>query len=185
MTVEITGRNYEVNDRIRALITSKLEKVTKYFHDIIEIRTVLQVEKYRNICEIMIIGRDHDLKSIQEAETMEEAINSTVDHLKRQAQRSRKRITDRKVKATKPKKLMSEWEVNVLEPSLLREESNNRPRIIKTDNLPIRPMSIEQAALMLDDSKNEFIVFRDLDTDKVTVIYKRQDNNFGMIAPEF
>ena len=50
--------------------------------------------------------------------------------------------------------------------------------------LPIRPMSIEEAALRLDDSKNEFIVFRDLDTDKISVIYKRRDNNLGLIAPE-
>ena len=184
MTVEITGRNYEVNDRIRTFIAGKLEKVTKYFNDIIEIRSVLQVEKHRHICEIMIIGKDYDLKSIQEAETMEEAINSTVDHLKRQAQKSRKRITDHKVKA-KEKKLTNEWQVSVLEPSLLRQEDKTSPRIISTSNLPIRPMSIEQAALMLDDSKNEFIVFRDLDTEKVTVIYKRRDNNFGMIAPEF
>jgi putative sigma-54 modulation protein len=46
-------------------------------------------------------------------------------------------------------------------------------------------MSIEQAALHLDDSKNEFIVFRDIDTDQVSVIYKRRDNNLGLISPEF
>ena len=37
---------------------------------------------------------------------------------------------------------------------------------------------------MLDDSKNEFIVFRDVDTDKISVIYKCKDNNLGLIAPE-
>jgi hypothetical protein len=38
--------------------------------------------------------------------------------------------------------------------------------------------------MRLDDSKNEFIVFRDLDTDKISVIYKRRDHNLGLIAPE-
>ena len=57
--------------------------------------------------------------------------------------------------------------------------------IVKTNMLPIRPMSIEEAALRLEDSKNEFIVFRDLDTDRISVIYKRRDNNLGLIAPEF
>jgi len=64
------------------------------------------------------------------------------------------------------------------------EGDHNRHRIIKTNSLPIRPMSIEEAALRLDESKNEFIVFRDLDTDKISVIYKRRDNNLGLIAPE-
>ena len=45
-------------------------------------------------------------------------------------------------------------------------------------------MSIEEAALRLQDAKNEFIVFRDLDTDRISVIYKRRDNNIGLIAPE-
>ena len=80
---------------------------------------------------------------------------------------------------------MTDWTVQVLEPGRLREaDDHNRPRIIKTNNLQIMPMTIEDAALRLDDSKNEFIVFRDLDTDKISVIYKRRDNNLGLIAPE-
>ena len=78
---------------------------------------------------------------------------------------------------------ITDWTVQVLDPGKLRVR--NRPRIVKTNMLPIRPMSIEEAALRLEDSKNEFIVFRDLDTDKVSVIYKRRDQNLGLIAPEF
>jgi putative sigma-54 modulation protein len=183
MNIEISGRNYEVTDRIRDLIEKKLAKVTKYFEDIIEIRCVLNVEKYRNICEITILGKSYDSKAAQEADTMEDAINSAVDHLKRQAGENRKKVRDRK-RRSKSNNAVNEWTLNVLEPSLLRTE-DARPRIIQTTNIAIRPMSIEQAAMTLDDSRNEFIVFRDVDNDRVTVIYKRKDNNFGMIAPEF
>lgn len=184
---QITGRNFEVTDGIRDLVEKKLAKITKYFDDVIEIRCTLSVEKYRNICEIMIIGKEHDVKSLQEADGMPEAIASTVDHLKIQAQKNRKRITDHRRRS---KANVTDWTVQVLEPGNLRVsdldgDGKSRPRIIKTSNLQIRSMSIEHAALLLDDSKNEFIVFRDVDTDKVAVIYKRRDNNFGMIAPEF
>lgn len=181
MRIEISGRNYEITDRIREMINSKLEKLKKYFNDIIEIRCVLMVEKYRNTCEMIILGKDYDVKSTQEADSMEDAILSTLDHLKRQAQKSQKKIRDHR---RKEKSLLPDnWTVQVLEPAQLRTEAG--PRIIQTNSLPIRPMSIEQAALMLDGSKNEFIVFQDVDTSKVTVIYRRRDNNFGMIAPEF
>ena len=185
----VTGRNFEVTDKIRALVETKLAKLRKYFDDIIEIRCVLTVEKYRNICEINIIGKEHDVNATQKADTMPEAINATVDHLKIRAQKSRDRITDHRRKVKSPrasaKSVGENWTVQVLEPGKLREGRGKtlRPRVIKTSDLPIRPMSIEHAALMLDDSKNEFIVFRDVDTGKVTVIYKRRDNNFGMIAP--
>ena len=126
-----------------------------------------------------------DVKAVQESdESMQDAINAAVDHAKRQAQKHRKMIRDHKQKG-RVKSAPEAWAVQVLEPSLLRGDGDSRPRIIKTSNLPIRPMSIEHAALLLDDSKNEFIVFRDVDTDKVSVIYKRRDNNLGLIAPEF
>src|SRR5207245_8192755 len=125
--------------------------------------------------------------SVQESdESMQDAINAALDHVKRQAQKNRKTIRDHHRKdGNRNKAAVTGWTVQVLEPGRLREtDDHNRPRIIKTNNLPIRPMSIEDAALRLDDSKNEFIVFRDLDTDKVSVIYKRRDNNLGLIAPE-
>ena len=182
MNVEITGRNYEITDRIRDLINRKFEKISKYYEDVVSVRCVLDVEKYRNICEVFIVGKSYDTKAVQEGETMDDAVNSAFDHLKVQAQKSRKKIRDRKRHATKGS--ATEWTESVLEPALLRND-DSRPRVIDSRNIPIRPMSIEQAAMTLDDSKNQFIVFRDLDTDKVTVIYRRRDNNFGMIAPEF
>ncbi len=184
MSTEITGRNFEVTPEIRELVGKKLGKVEeRLFDDVIETRVVLQVEKYRNICEIIIVGKDHDVKAVQESdESMPDAINAAIDHVKRQAQKNRKKIRDHR---NGGRKTVDAWSVQVLEPSLLRVKGDAGPRIIKTSNLPIRPMSIEHAALLLDDSKNEFIVFRDVDTDKVSVIYKRRDSNLGLIAPEF
>jgi len=187
MATEISGRNYEVTPDIRALLEKKLSKVEeKLFDDVIDVRVVLQVEKYRNICEILIVGKEHDVKSVQESdESMQDAINAAVDHVKRQAQKNREKIRDHHRAERGATDQVTDWTVQVLEPGRLREmNDHNRRRIIKTNNLPIRPMSIEDAALRLDDSKNEFIVFRDLDTDKISVIYKRRDNNLGLIAPE-
>jgi len=189
MSTEITGRNFEVPPALHQLIETKLARLTgKLFDDVIEMRCVLQVEKYRNICEILIVGKEHDVKAIQESEeSMQDAVNATLDHLKRQAQKNREKIRDhhRKDGAMSKSAPVTDWTVQILEPGKLRESPDNRPRIIKTNNLPIRPMSIEDAALRLNDSKNEFIVFRDLDTDRVSVLYKRQDDNLGLIAPEF
>ncbi len=188
MATEISGRNYEIPPDIRELVEKKLAKIEeKLFADVIEVRVVLQVEKYRNICEVIIVGKEHDVKTVQESdESMPDAINLAMDHLKRQAQKNRKKIRDHHRRDGNGRKSVTEWAVQVLEPGNLRESGEqNRPRIIKTNNLAIRPMSIEEAALRLDDSKNEFIVFRDIDSDKVSVIYKRRDSNLGLISPEF
>ena len=186
MAMEITGRNYELTPKIRTMLEKKLSKIEqRLFDDVIDVRCVLRVEKYRNICEILIVGKEHDVKSVQESdESMEEAINAAIDHVKRQAQKNRKKIRDHH-RHRGSDAAVTDWTVQVLEPGRLRQTNDhNRPRIIKTNTLPILPMSIEDAAIRLDGSKNEFIVFRDLDTDKVSVMYRRRDNNLGLIAPE-
>ncbi|HYK03469.1 MAG TPA: ribosome-associated translation inhibitor RaiA [Thermoanaerobaculia bacterium] len=191
MATEISGRNYDIPADLRAMLETKLAKIQeKLFDDVIDVRVVLQVEKYRNICEILITGKEHDVKSVQTSdESMQDAANSALDHVKRQAQKNRKKIRDHHRHGNGETAFtpdITEWAVQVLEPGRLTDEANEgMPRIIKTNNIAIRPMSIEQAALHLDDSKNEFIVFRDIDTDQVSVIYKRRDNNLGLIAPEF
>lgn len=192
MATEISGRNIDVTPELRKLIETKLSKIQeKLFTDVIDVRCVLQVEKYRNICEILIVGKDQDAKTVQESdESMEAAVNLALDHLKRQAQKNRKKIRDHRRGADTPRQPITEWSVQVLDAKMGGRNNGDASadgegrRIIKTANLPIRPMSVEHAALMLDDSKNEFIVFRDVDTDKISVIYKRKDDSLGLIAPE-
>lgn len=182
MNIEISGRNYDATEKIKKLIKSKLDKLEKYFDDVIEVRCVLKVEKKNHICELHIHGKHQDVDSTQKADTMDEAVQSAIEHVKRQAQKNRAKIKDhRKGRTPAAAPVTKDWKVRVLDPENLRKD-DSKPRIIKTSKLPIRPMTIEQAAITLDGSKNEFIVFRDLDTEQITVIYKRKDNNFGMIA---
>jgi len=96
MATGIIGRNFEVTPDIRALVEKKLNKIVeRLFDDVIDIRVVVQVEKYRNICEILIVGKEQDVKSIQESDdSMQDAINRALDHVKRQAQKNRKTIRD-------------------------------------------------------------------------------------------
>src|SRR5581483_7530819 len=125
MATGIIGRNFNVTPDIRDLIDKKLGRIIhNLFDDVIDIRCVLQVEKYRNICEILIVGKEHDVKAVQESdESMVDAINATIDHLKRQAQKNRKRIRDHHRKDGNHAKAerVTDWTVQVLEPGRLRE----------------------------------------------------------------
>jgi len=96
VTPEIVGRNFEVTPDIRQLVESKLGRVEdRLFDDVISVRVMLEVEKYRNICEILIVGKEHDVKAVQESKTsMQDAINAAIDHVKRQAQKNREQIRD-------------------------------------------------------------------------------------------
>src|SRR6185295_10439035 len=150
MATEISGRNYEIPPDIRDMVEKKLAKIQeRLFDDVIDVRVVLQVEKYRNICEVLITGKEHDVKTAQESdESMQDAINGAIDHLKRQAQKNRKKIRDHHRREGNGRKKVTEWAVQVLEPGRLREQTAARsPRIVKTNNISILPMTIEDAAV--------------------------------------
>ena len=58
------------------------------------------------------------------------------------------------------------------------------PIVVKTSQLQINAMTINEAALKLESSRSEFVVFRDLETERVSVIYRRHDDDYGLIVPE-
>ena len=57
--------------------------------------------------------------------------------------------------------------------------------MIKKVDLPVEEMTVERASEALEESKNEFFVFLDSGTEKVSVLFRRKDNHFGLIAPDF
>ena len=54
-------------------------------------------------------------------------------------------------------------------------------RIVRANRLALKPMSPEEAVLKIEASRREFLVFRDSRTEKISVLYKRHDGNFGLI----
>jgi len=64
-------------------------------------------------------------------------------------------------------------------------EPDKITKIVKTKRFAIKPMSVEEAAMQMDLLGHNFFVFANDNTNKVNVLYKRKDGNFGLIEPEF
>ena len=58
------------------------------------------------------------------------------------------------------------------------------PRIVRTHEVAAKPLSVDDAAIEVDDSEAGFLVFRNAETQKLNVVYKRKDGNIGWIEPE-
>jgi len=184
MNIEYVGRGYSLDDRIRGIIEEKLDKLDRFLEEPVEIRVTLEVEKHRQISEIHVSHKLGVLQAREEAEDMYDAFNAALSKAEKQARRSRKKLTDRKRRAEPAHQALQHWAVDVVEAASLRSGGDGRPRVIRSSQIRIKPMSIDEAALELEDSKHDFVVFRDASTDKVNVLYKRKDDNYGLIAPE-
>ncbi len=181
MNIEFSTRNFKANDRVREYASGKLGKVAKFVEEPVEARVTLESEKHRRIAEIHLSHRFGVLQAAEETGNMLDAINLAVDKIEKQARRSRKKHKDKRRRADRRNGAHA-WPVSVVE----RESvgAPRGPKIVKSSELPIKPMSLEEAALELEGSKNEFIVFRDATSDRVSVLYRRRDNDYGLIAPD-
>ncbi len=183
MNIEYVARNdVELTDSIRQFTEKKLRKVVKYFNDILDIRVELEQERHLFTADLFINGKDFNLKARGRAKELTAAIQEGVDKLENQAAKAKTRLKERKRGGEATARGASGWPVEVFEAGSLREGS---PRIIKTSTIPIKPMTVEEAALQLESSRNDFIVFRNAANDRINVLYRRRDNNLGLISPEF
>ena len=177
MKIDFTGRHYAVDDEIRSYTESKLEKLVRFLDEPVDVQVILEVEKRRQIAELHVSHRHGVLQATEVAEEMREAIHDVVEKAEKQARRARKKYTDKKRRARG-----HHWPMEVLEAATVG--SGSQPTVIKTTSLPIKPMTIDEAALEVERSKNDFFVFLDSTTERVNVIYRRRDGNFGLIAPD-
>jgi putative sigma-54 modulation protein len=180
MKIDFVARNVQLDDRIRDYASDKLHKLDKFVDEPIDIRVTLVREKHRCLAELRVAHRFGLIQANEETDDIRDSINAAVDKAEKQARRSRKKFKDKRRKADRNNG--NQWPVEVLERASVGRGAV--PRIIKSSVLSIKPMSLDEAALELEESKNDFVVFRDATSDLVNVLYKRKDNNYGLISPE-
>ncbi|MGH9443078.1 MAG: ribosome hibernation-promoting factor, HPF/YfiA family [Thermoanaerobaculia bacterium] len=183
MSLEITGRHIDVPPREKQRVEERLTRLEKHTGRIDDARFVVTGEKHRVLAEAIIASGRETWKAREESGDLPTALVSVLDKIESQAKRDRARRKDHKGKMS-AREAATEWEVEVIAREEFRSPPQDR-RIVKTTRIPIKPMSAEEAAFELEDSLHEFIVFQDASSDRVSVLYKRRDGNFGLIAPEW
>lgn len=182
MNIDYVGRHYQPDDKIRSYTEDKLQKVVKFLDEPIEVRITFGSEKHRHIAELYVAHRNGVLQAAEEHDHMADAVNLAVDKLEKQARRSKKKAIDKRRRASRSVEQELHWPVNVIDGDSLG--AGIEPRVIKSGRFDIKPMTVDEAALALGESRNEFIVFLEAASNQVHVLYRRRDRNFGLISPE-
>ncbi len=181
MNIEYVARNFTLQESVRQFTADKLRKATKFLEEPVEVRVTLEVEKHRHVADLHVAHRFGVLQATEETPDMRDAINMAVDKVEKQARRSRKRQMDSRRRADRVREEEQHWPLQV---SDANASAAAAPQVIEDRRVEIKPMTIEQAALLLEDSRHPFVVFRDSVNQRFSVLYRRRDANYGLIAPE-
>ena len=177
MNITVTFRHRDSDEKLRDYVEGKITRLGKYFHRPMESNVVFSHEKFRHEAEITIIADRNKFTGCETAQDPMSAFDLCMDKVEIQARRYRdrmKRHRGREDAASAP----------VVDESSPDYGSTTQPEIIRSDRYVPKPLSIEDAMLLLKDNNDEFLVFRNADSEKVNVLYRRKDGNFGLIEPE-
>ena len=182
MNIEYVGRHVQLDERIRSRAAEKLAKVAKFLKEPIEVHVTLETEKTRQIAELRVSHLHGSLLARNEGHDLMDALDSAIEALEEQARRGRKRASDKRRREGRSAAARRDWPMDVL----LRESVGHgeTPRVVKSSVLEIKPLTIDEAAATLESTNHEFVVFRDAGSEKVNVLYRRRDGNYGLISPE-
>jgi len=177
MKFEYTGRHVEVSPGIRKHVQDHFKKLDHIFNGTeASTHVIIAVEKNRHIGELVVHWRDHTLTAKEVNADMYMALTRAMEKVEKQAIKLKKKIIDRKQGARRTGAVAPM-------PDEQLEATPRPPRIIAARRYSIKPMTAEEAALSLTSEADQFLVFRDADTERVGVLYKRKDGNFGLIEP--
>src|SRR5918998_6170597 len=177
MIFEYTGRHVDVTPAIRRHVEEHFSKLDQVFTDTTaRAHVIIEVEKNRHKGEILLHWRGETLTAIDVNADMYQALTRAIAKIEKQAVKLKKKLIDRRQSA-RP--------LATLAPDDGRVEATPRPagRIINARRYSVKPMTAEEAALALSGDDSQFLVFRDSDTQRVGVMYKRKDGNYGLIMP--
>ena len=171
MRIDIRGDKVKITEAIKSQIEEKLGKLDQYFENPEELKAyvVVRVRNKEQIIEVTIPTPKFTLRAETSEEDLYTAIDLTIDKLERQIRKNKTKMR-RKFKDV----LQYEMMMDITEDE---EESS----IVKRKTIELRPMDEEEAILQMELVDHDFFVFKNVDTESVSVLYKRKDGSYGII----
>lgn len=187
MQILITGRNLEITDDIRDYVEKKVGKAEIFLDGIIEANVVFDLKGHRYIAEVTLMARRVTFHAQSETGNIFASIDDVVDKIDIQTRRYKERVKDRRHRASQLEAALQLSKADeVDEVDVSEDEEESAPQLVKVaEKFASKPMTAEEAAMQLELSRNEFIMFLNSETDQINVVYRRRSGDYGWIEPEF
>jgi len=191
MRLELTGRHVDITPSLRRLLDTKLSKLERVLdHRALSAQLVLTREKHRHRADITLHARGvRFLHGVGSAANWEASLTQAIGKLTQQAQRMKGKFQQRKRRgAVKDMPVAGEWrEAVAVRPARAAKVSGERarmPRILRATRQPVKPMSLADAAREIEAGGDGVVVFRDVETAAVSILYRRGNGELTLVETE-
>ena len=172
MKYNIHGDKMVVTEAIKDYTENKLGRLEKYFKDDdITANIITRVRGNAQIVEVTIPTSKFILRSEEENDDLYAAIDLVTDKLERQIRKNKTRLN----RSTKESVKEFNFDFDI------KEEETAKEKIVKRKDIEMKPMDEEEAILEMELLGHNFFVYKDMDTNRLCVLYKRKDGDYGLI----
>jgi putative sigma-54 modulation protein len=168
MRIHISGRHIHLTDALRDYVERKVSKAQKYFDHLIWAQVILSVEKVTHKCEIVVHASRHTFRALAQSEDLYAAVDLASDKIDAQIKKHKDRVRGHKNASMLP---------------AIPEMTPVDARFSVIKQVPVTPMTKEEAAHQMETLGYDFWLFLDRATRQVSVVYRRLDNTFGLMQP--
>jgi putative sigma-54 modulation protein len=183
--IKVTGRHVAVTDAIVDYARKKVEGLHLDYPRIIDAQVILDVEKYRHLAEVVLHCSNHiTIDASAETNDLYASIDEVVDKIAQQMRKHKTKI----MRQHRPRR----GQIRLIEEQILADtapddhDDESEPLVVRTEKYPVKPMFVDEAVLQLQmNAAQQFVVFLNAKSERVTVLYRRKQGNFGVIEPAF
>jgi len=176
MRVIITSKNMNPSDHLKQTIESKLGRLSKYFSDEIVANVTLSMEKGRQKIEATINAKGTIFRAEETTNDAYSGVDRIVEKLSSQMSRFKTKL-QRKHKDNKAL-IFEELPVSA-------NEELEEMKVVKRKTFDLIPMTVDEAIMQMELLGHTFFVFLNMETDTVGVVYKRKNNDYGLLEPRY
>ena len=185
MQLDYFGRNTSISDTFRLHADPRIEGLTRYSDRITDVKVVVAQQRHLFTVEITVNAGGRLIRGEDRSPQVLATFDKALDRVERQLRRNKDRIVERgrrdraeDVGATAGEPVTAQQD----EPDLPTDQDDIN--IVRTKSHVLKPMSPKEAALQMDMLGHDFFVFFNGQTERVGVVYKRHDGDYGLIEPE-
>lgn len=178
MEIIIRGDKLKITDSMHNYIEEKLGKLEKYLKNSDEIRAnvIVKVKNHEQRVEITIPLKTYIVRAEETKDDFYAAVDKALDTLERQIRKNKTRMMSKQVKTN------FDFDISKIEQEIEKEQEEKK--VVKRKTVEVKPMNEEEAILQMELLGHEFYMYKDSESGKSTVVYKRKDGNYGVIESE-
>ncbi|MDD2518629.1 MAG: ribosome-associated translation inhibitor RaiA [Bacilli bacterium] len=176
MKFNIRGNKVKITEAINDYIENKIGRLGRYLEnsDNVTANVVVKIRGVEQIVEVTIHLNKVILRAEVEDKNLYAAIDLVSEKLERQIRKNKTRM-NKKANRDNVKGLVTNFEIN-------KDDEKEENKVVKRKTVEMKPMSEEEAIFQMNLIDHDFFVYLDEKSDRICIVYKRKDNNYGIIA---